>query len=64
MYWRYIYYKVHVKVYKTNDKKKNIKLGRETFTSDMLLRYDLNKWRLTKLEKLQKLYIYEESIRI
>ena len=41
-----------------------ISCGCETCISAMLLQYDLNKWRLTQLEKSKKLYIIVASTRI
>ena len=38
--------------------------GYETCISAILFQYDLNKWRLTQLEKLDKLYIHEASTRL
>ena len=44
--------------------KNNITYGWKTFMSVMLLQSDINKWRLSKLDKLDKLYIYSASTRL
>ena len=41
-----------------------ITCGCETFTSEMLLQSDLNKWMLSQLVKLDKLYINSASTRL
>ena len=42
----------------------NITRGCETCMSAMLLQSDLNKWRLSQLAKLDKLYINSASTRV
>ena len=42
----------------------NISCGCKTCISAMLLQSDLNKWRLPKLAKINKLYINSESTRL
>ena len=42
----------------------NITRGYETCMSAMLLQSDLNKWRLSQLAKLDKLYINSASTRV
>ena len=44
--------------------KNNITRGCETCISDMSLQSDLNKWKISQLAKLDKLYINSESTRI
>ena len=51
----------HIKPMSTINK---ITCGLETCTSTMLLKNDLNKWRLTQLSKLDKLYINDASTRL
>ena len=41
-----------------------IACGCKTFISDTLLQSDLNKWRISQLEKLDKLYMNSSSTRI
>ena len=54
---------VHDKIYKTNDQQKKTTCGCKTFISAMLLQSDLNKWRLSQLVKLDKVYINYASTR-
>ena len=49
---------------KTMNKRNKSTCGCEICTGSMLLQSDLNKWRLTQLEKLDKLYINAASTRI
>ena len=42
----------------------NIACVCETCISDMLLQYDLNKWRLKQLSNFEKIYIYAASTRL
>ena len=42
----------------------NIIRGRETCISDILLQSDLNKWRISQLDQLEKLYIIFVSTRL
>ena len=52
------------KIIKPMSNRNNITFGCENFTSDMLLKSDLNKWRIPKLAKLDKLYINYASTRL
>ena len=42
-------------------KSNKITCGCETYISAMLLRSDINKWRLSQVDKLDKLYINSAS---
>ena len=41
-----------------------ITCGRKTFISDMLIQSDINKWRISQVNKLEKLYINSASTRL
>ena len=52
------------KYIKLMSNRKNITCGCETCINVMLLQSDLNKWRISQLSKLDKLYINSASTRL
>ena len=65
MYWRYVSKEEHANIYiKPMSNINNITCGCEKRISAMLLQSDINKLRLSKISKLDKLYIDYASTRL
>ena len=64
MYWRYVSYELHKNYIEPISNRNTITCVWVTGISAILLQPDLSKWRLSKLAKLDKLYINSVSTRI